>query len=152
MAYKRKRKNKDEKFKKGAKLRLTPELQEKVCKAIMAGNYNSVAAGYAGITEATFYRWMAKGREGEQPYLDFFEAVKNAEHSAEVVAVANVRKHWEKNWVAAMTWLERKHQKRWGRSREVLTVESDKDPVFILRLTGANKKENDIDVDDESIS
>ena len=109
----------------GRQTKLTPEIQEKIVSAIRAGNFAAVAAGYAGICESTFYRWIQKGKEAKSGiYCEFREAIKSAENESEVRAVAHIQKHMTKNWQAAMTYLERKHPDRWGR-RDRLKVEID---------------------------
>ncbi len=109
----------------GRKPKLTAEVQEKIIAAIRAGNYASVAAEYAGISERTFYNWLQWGQErGRGPYFHFLQAVKTAERESEVRAVAIIQKHMDDNWQAAMTYLERKHPSRWGR-RDRLKIEID---------------------------
>jgi hypothetical protein len=107
----------------GRRSKLTPEVQEKITRAIRAGNYANVAAEYAGIGTTTFYRWLELGeKEEDGPYRAFRDAVKSAESEAEVRAVAIIQRHMEKNWQAAMTYLERKHPQRWGRRLDVTTA------------------------------
>jgi hypothetical protein len=104
----------------GRPSKLTPEVQGKIVTAIRAGNYAQVAAVYAGITERTYYRWMELGERARGGrYLQFFQAVKAAEGEAEVRAVAIIQKKMPDDWRAAMSYLERKHPKRWGRRVDV---------------------------------
>ena len=103
--------------------KLTSKVEETIVQAIRAGNYASVAAEYAGVSESTFYNWLRRGREeSEGPFRSFHDAVRGAERESEVRAVAIVQKHMDGNWQAAMTFLERKHPERWGR-RDQLRVE-----------------------------
>lgn len=103
----------------GQKPKLTPQTQEKVCQAIRAGNYANVAARYAGIDESTFYRWLERGEnEPSGIYCEFRKSVKDAESTAEVQAVAEVRAAGRESWQASMTWLERKFPDRWGRKEK----------------------------------
>lgn len=108
--------------------KLTPEVQEKIVSALNAGNYQDTAARYAGITRATFYNWLERGRiererieSGEKPskseaiYVEFIEAIEQARANAEVRAVALIQKAaTEGNWRAAQFFLERSHPQRWG--------------------------------------
>lgn len=98
------------------KTKLTPERQEKIVGAIRAGNYANVAAAYAGIDESTFYNWMKRGEDGEEPFLAFFQSVKDAEAEWEVATAARINKAASGSWQAGMTMLERKAPERWGRS------------------------------------
>ena len=45
------------------------------------------------------------------------EAIKRAEHEAEVRMVAQWQKHMPDNWQAIATFLERRYSDRWGRKR-----------------------------------
>ena len=100
----------------GRRCKLTPELQEKVCDVIRKGNYIEVACGYVGINAATYYNWMKKGRaEKSGKFLDFLNAVKKAEESAEVMYLDEIRKASSTSWQAAAWYLERKYPDRWGR-------------------------------------
>ena len=100
----------------GRPTRISPEIQEKIVTAIKAGNYAEVSARYAGIGKTTFYRWMKRGRAAKSgQFREFWDAIKDAEAHAEVTAVASIRSAWGDQWTSAMTWLERKNWKRWGR-------------------------------------
>ncbi len=75
---------------------LAAEVREQLLAAIRAGNYPKQAAEAAGIDRATFYRWLAKGREPAAPreYRDFCDALTRAQAEAEVHAVGVVRDRW----------------------------------------------------------
>jgi len=101
----------------GRQTDLTPETQEKIVSAIKSGNYASVAAAYAGITERTFYNWMAWGRASEDEaniYFQFLHAVTCAEAEAEVRAVALVNRAMSDDWRAAIEYIRRKFPHRWN--------------------------------------
>jgi len=73
--------------------KLTPEVRERISKAIRAGNYFEAAARAAGISPSTFYRWLERGQqESEGIYCQFREQIKRAEADSEVHAVALIRK------------------------------------------------------------
>ena len=104
----------------GRPSKLTPEVQEKICQAIRAGNYYEAASDYAGIDYSTFRRWMVKGEKAESgKYHEFCKAIKRAEHEAEVRLVAMWQKHMPDNWQAIATFLERRWPDRWGRRMDV---------------------------------
>jgi len=97
--------------------KLTPEVQERIVAAIRAGNFPEPAARSAGVSPATYYRWMRLGREEQAgPHRDLREAVRRAEGEAEVHAIAVIRKQMPGDWRAALAYLERRHAERWGRS------------------------------------
>ncbi len=96
--------------------KLTPETQERILKAVRAGNYAEAAARSAGIAPSTLYRWLERGsQETEGTHREFHDAVRRAEAEAEVHAVAVVRRAMSEDWRAAMAYLERRHPSRWRR-------------------------------------
>ena len=54
----------------GRTCKLTPELRAEIVKRVLAGNYPTVAAQSAGISQSSFCAWMAKGlKKGLVPPL-----------------------------------------------------------------------------------
>lgn len=103
----------------GRPTKLTKEIIDKVCSAIYAGNYAKIAAQLSGISESTYYAWMAEAeKEGCDPlFLEFSESVERAEAAAEVEAVALIRQSAKNGNAKDAQWLlERKHGERWGRN------------------------------------
>jgi hypothetical protein len=102
----------------GRPTKLTPEVQDKIVTALRAGNYQDVAANYAGIAAPTFYRWMEQGADPDSDtiYREFREAVEKAKADSEVRDVALIdRAAADGSWQAAAWKLERKYPNRWGR-------------------------------------
>jgi transposase len=113
------------------KTKLTPELQALVVEALNSGNYIETAAAYAGIHEATVYRWLERGRierarlsddDGaeedpeETPYREFCEAVEKTRANAEVRSLALIQKAaMDGTWQASAWYLERSYPRKWGR-------------------------------------
>ena len=105
-----------------------------ICDAISAGNYDRVAALYAGIDVATYYRWKDLGEQAQTGlFRDFYEAIRKAEAQAQVRNVAIVQRAANTQWQAAAWWLERKHADEWGR-RDNLNVGGDKDKPILIRI------------------
>jgi transposase len=107
----------------GRPSKLTAERRDRFIDAIKIGNYVDTAASLAGISRSSVYSWMAKGREGSRgEYVDFLNAVKEAEAFAENSAVGQVRRAAviPQNWTAAMTFLERRFRDRWARPAQVV--------------------------------
>lgn len=118
----------------GRPSKLTPEVQDKVVQAILAGNYQDTAAQYAGIGTTTFYRWMEKGAEDDAPqmYRDFREAVESANATAEVRDVALITQAAQSGtWQAAAWKLERKFPQRWGRFQRTEITGRDGGPIEV---------------------
>lgn len=104
----------------GRKSKLTPELQERICRLVREGNYLRVAALATGIHEATLYRWLADGEaEKSGIYREFYVALKRAEAEAEARMVARIETAAVETWQAAAWYLERKYADRWGRRERV---------------------------------
>jgi hypothetical protein len=100
----------------GRATKLTPEVGERIAKAIRAGNYFEAAARASGISPSTFYRWLELGaQDSEGIYRQFREQIKRAEAESEVHAVALIRKAMPGDWRAALALLERRHPERWRR-------------------------------------
>lgn len=104
----------------GRPTKLTPELQRKLCDAISAGNYYEAACGYAGVEYSTFRKWMRRGKKAKRgDFFQFFHAVRLAEASAEVSAVALWKSQMPENWQACRDFLARRHPKRWGPKEKI---------------------------------
>lgn len=126
----------------GRPTKLTPEVQEKICSAIRAGNYIETASAYADVAKSTLYEWLKRGqrekdriaknprariRKEEAPYVEFSNAVEKALADAEVRDVMLIGKAAEENWQAAAWRLERKFPDRWGRRDKFALEHSGKD-------------------------
>ena len=113
------------------KTKLTPELQALVIEALNYGNYIETSAAYAGIHEATIYRWLERGRierarlsddddaepdPEETPYREFCEAVEKTRANAEVRSLGLIQKAaMDGTWQASAWYLERSYPRKWGR-------------------------------------
>jgi len=63
----------------GRKSKLTPEVQNTICKGLEAGMSQESAAIYAGISESTYYLWLEKGEKATRgKFLEFLEAVNKS--------------------------------------------------------------------------
>ena len=96
--------------------RCTPAVTQRVADAIRGGNYANVAAQYAGIGERTFHKWMERAAAGDEPYVQFRQAVKEAEAIAEVRNMALIQQAAQAGtWQASAWYLERRYPSRYGR-------------------------------------
>jgi hypothetical protein len=126
---------------------LTPAVQAKVVEALTKGNVREHAAQYAGVSRATFYNWLKRGRkETTGPFRDFLGAVEASEVSCAMRFLAIVDKaaserdevtikeitfpdgstKTEKttrrvfDWQAAIWWLERRFPEAWSKDAELI--------------------------------
>lgn len=101
----------------GRPTKLTPEVEEKILRALRGGNFREVAAAYAGVAKRTFLDWMKAGKDNPDSRMGEFRArVVEAEKGAELHAVATIIKAGGKDHRAMEWFLERKFPERWGRT------------------------------------
>ena len=85
---------------------LTPEVERAILDAIRAGAMDYVAAEAAGVSQRTFYDWMARGedrhpsRPGTPQLRAFAMGVRRAQAEARAAAEAVVFKRHPKAWLA----------------------------------------------------
>ncbi len=91
-------------------------LGKRIIDAIRRGGTRHDAALAAGISICTMFRWLQKGRAGQEPYDKFSDRVKaaEAEYRLECVQVITEAAHGG-SWQAAAWYLERRNYKVWGR-------------------------------------
>jgi hypothetical protein len=96
-------------------------LRERIMGLIKLGNFPLTAARACGVSEALWYKWLAAGREGKQPFQELVEAIKAAEGEAEAVAVGRINAAAKdpRHWTAAAWFLERKHPERFSQTVKV---------------------------------
>jgi transposase len=130
----------------GRQSKLTPEVQELICKALRGGNYFETACRFAGVSPTTALEWIARG-EGREPrrratkeYAEFAEAVRAAESHCEVRTVAQWQDNIPESWQAARDFLARRFPDRWG-NRETIRVNIYQEVVQLGRAAGLSEPE-----------
>lgn len=90
---------------------------KRIVDAIAKGLSRTAAAAKGGVSRSSLMDWLARGRDGEQPYADFLHRVKKAEADAEEAMVECVRTAAlePKHWTAAAWWLERARPAEWAK-------------------------------------
>ena len=95
--------------------KLTPAVQETICKSIDSGLTLEIAAQAAGIGARTLDEWIKHGRDelqadldAEGPCADFVRAVTVASAKCETDLLAIIQAEAPKTWTAAAWLLERK--------------------------------------------
>lgn len=116
-----------------------PLLKEKLLKMIEKGNYIGTSCEAVGITPQTLNYWKRQAREGREPYVSFFEELREAERKAETVIAEGIYDIGfdKRNWTALAWLLERKNPERWGRKDRV-DVASDKE--FKIEITSTKSE------------
>jgi len=99
----------------GRPTKLTPELQERICKYIADGNYITTSCQACGISFQVYRDWLARAETGEKLYVDFADATKKAEAECQAKLAKYVTDAAPKSWQAAMTMLERRWPEQYAR-------------------------------------
>ena len=126
----------------GRQTLLNKELQESICKDIAEGAYLKDAVAINGITRQTFLNWLKRGRNGEDVFTDFFDAVKKAEAEhkkatrIEMRVLATESKRWEQS-----AWqLERRYPEDYGRHEVIHHVDEEAARMTLEELKEALNK------------
>ena len=96
----------------GRKSKLTPDVSSRFCEAIQLGMTYKLACGYAGISEATFYRWVQEAEKpgGRKAQREFRDELKGAEAKGAALNLAVItRAAQDGDWKASAWILERRH-------------------------------------------
>lgn len=100
----------------GRKTKLTPDVLERITRAIELGATYEMAAQYGGITFETFRVWRAKNAA-------FSDAIKEAEGKAVVGWLDKIETAaTEGSWQAAAWKLERRYPREYGRTDKAIEV------------------------------
>ncbi len=111
----------------GQPTKLTGATADAICGRLRAGVPRVHAAESAGVSRRTMMAWLEQGRaaslcerpdcdddhhgpaHGELEYLHFLHMVEHAEADAVVRAVGQLSRAMDRDWRAALAWLERRH-------------------------------------------
>ena len=109
---------------------LTPELSATICQTIANGNRSVVAAEAAGVSVRTYERWLQKGRQGIEPYVEFLEACREARALAEVKMMATALDgdpfRGNSTGTASFNWLKTSRAKHYAEEKRVSVEVEDK--------------------------
>ena len=130
----------------GRPSKLTDEVEKRICDAVRAGSYLSVAARSAGVGESTVYEWLrlARADGADERLVAFAAALDKAEADGEVHAVGIIRRKIARGNVrAAFELLARRHPERWGRGlrphpaepNEIEGAPIEEPPLDLTRLS-----------------
>jgi hypothetical protein len=110
---------------------LSDEVRAKFLDALLAGAYTETAITFAGVSRASFFRWISTGQTirdrlvidetyeptpHEAQCLELLDTVEQSRAAAEVAAIGVIRRAArEGTWQAAAWWLERTMPRKYGR-------------------------------------
>ena len=113
-------------------------LRRNFIQYIADGNYITTVCNAVGVTPQSYYRWVDKAEHGIEPYVTFISEVKEAAARAEMDRVREIKDAGATNWVASMTFLERRYPEKYGRQERTAVKEDNKIQVEII---GMNKED-----------
>ena len=92
--------------------KLNETAADRICQAISIGATYEIAALHGGITRATLYNWIKKGKNAKSGlYKTFFDRFVKAEARAALRCLAQINTAAEEGNVQCSQWLlERRHQ------------------------------------------
>lgn len=114
---------------------------KRICDALRKGHSNAAAAKAGGIDEKTLYNWLARGRSGEEPFLQFLQRFDAAETEAEDRAVQVLRDAMmgEDMRLAADTawkWLARRRPVQWAEQKGEPPPTDDEVSALVAKIRG----------------
>jgi hypothetical protein len=90
----------------GRPLKLTPQLQEAICKTLQAGVDVETACLREGVSRDAYFSWRRRGRDGEQPFADFLAATDKALADVETGVTYQILKASKTHWQAGAWWVK----------------------------------------------
>ncbi len=99
--------------------RLQPSVQKNFIHLVRQGNFTIAVCRALSIPRSVFYDAMARGKEGDPMWADFYERVNQAKGEAECNAVNKLVEHMDKDFRAVTWFLERAYPNRWAKKEHV---------------------------------
>jgi hypothetical protein len=96
--------------------KLNADVVGKILMAVRAGNYPEVAARWAGISAATYYRWC---KDPRPPFVAFRAALDMADAECEAMVIGNLFRLSRTSKRAARFLLERRWPEKWAKPRRL---------------------------------
>ena len=105
----------------GRPIKINETLIEEICDLIAEGHTFAEAARFRRVSQSTFFRWMAMGKQedADSIYKDLVMRVREAAEFSELEALQAIRSSAIKknNCKGAMWLLERRFPEKYGRDR-----------------------------------
>ena len=116
--------------------KLNKTVCDKICEGVLKGNYITTVCRSVGIHPQTYYVWKKKGKQGIEPYKEFYDRVTECEAQAEmdILNVIYTNAIDQGNWLSSAWILERKYPNRFGK-REQMALATDNN--FELKISSA---------------
>lgn len=117
----------------GKKHTLTQEIADRMVSLVQAGNYIETAAAACGVPIDTVRDWLRHGARGTGPasVVELHARLMKAEAESEVVMLARIKQHAQKDWRADAWRAERRFGQRWRQTQAIETTGKDGGPIEV---------------------
>jgi len=118
----------------GRKTKLTSELIESISKEIALGVWDYIAAECVGISQATFYSWLADARNEDctdKLKLEFLESVTQAKAKARATAEKSILLDKPEVWLLKGSARHRPQRDGWSTQSTVTLDTTDNTEVVL---------------------
>ena len=126
----------------GRKLTLTATKQSTLEDCFRRGLPIATACRIAGVARRSFYEWMQRGDQDEQPFRDFSEAINKAQADGELELMDLVRTHAAEDPSSARYLLSIRNREAYGKdgSGPNITAESyaEATTAEVIKLMATN--------------
>ena len=104
----------------GRPTKLTPEVRDLIVDGINAGLTFGLTCARAGVSPATFYRWLEKGETAKSGvFREFCDTVSRAKADSAMRLVSQITLQAPTDWRAAAFLLERRFPDDYGKRSEI---------------------------------
>lgn len=107
---------------------LTDDLSIEIARHLIEGLSIADACALSGISERSYHNWIARGEDGEEPFVQFVlltRAARAEGRQKHVRTIGNASSSGD--WKAAAFFLERSDPANWGRKDELKAEHSGPD-------------------------
>jgi len=126
----------------GRPTKCTPKAIARIVRMLTLGGTINSACRAGGIDPVTYYSWLKRGEEGEEPFVNFLNAVKEAQAVAEEKALRVISEAQLETWQAAAWLLERRYPEDWARRQRMDIGTSEAQPMeVVVRIGGKSSGE-----------
>lgn len=118
---------------------LEPNVRARLLEAAPTGASLDGVSAYGGIDLSTLMDWLAKGRAGKSPYVEFTDEFTRARDKAEVTMAALLMQAAKLDWRAAAKWLACRRPEIWSERQQLElsgSVQTTAPVVIVRELAG----------------
>lgn len=105
-----------------APIKLTPDTEKKLLNHIRMGLTIVNSCQLSDISKSTYYSWIDRAKNGEEPYSGFLDKLKKAEAEAKAKLIKDIQV--DPSWQSKAWILERRWSSEWGK-KERHAIEGD---------------------------